>query len=114
MVPRYRLATPRDIHASMLPRTGGARAMMILSRDQVIDGGVALALLGTLGVVFLLDPGAPSINVVIAPPQEVVQIPEAPALVSLRLAVTPHQYDDMGKLLDELGPGFRHKEIRLQ
>jgi hypothetical protein len=29
----------------------------------------------------------------------------------LRLAVTPPEYDDMGKLLDTLGPGYRHTQI---
>ena len=33
---------------------------------------------------------------------------------SLRLAVTPHQYDDMGKLLAQLGSGFTYSEIRLE
>jgi hypothetical protein len=85
---------------------------MTLSRDQAIDGGVALALLAALGVVFLLDRGSTPVDVKVTPVS--VQVPEVPALVSLRLAVTPHQYDDMGKLLDQLGSGFKHKVIPLQ
>jgi hypothetical protein len=85
---------------------------MTLSRDRAIDGGIALALLMTLGVVFLLDRGSPPAGVKLTPVS--VQVPEAPAPKPLRLAVTPHQYDDMGKLLDELGPGFRHEAIQLQ
>jgi hypothetical protein len=32
----------------------------------------------------------------------------------LRLAVTPHKYDDMGRLLDELGAGYRYDMLRVE
>jgi hypothetical protein len=37
--------------------------------------------------------------------------PAAPASRSQRLAVTPAAFDDMGKLLDRLGPGYRYDVI---
>jgi hypothetical protein len=38
----------------------------------------------------------------------------APVASRLRLAVTPKQYDDMGKLLDQLGSGFAYTQIPLE
>ena len=37
----------------------------------------------------------------------------APPVQTLRLAVTPHHYDDMGKLLMQLGSGFEYTDISL-
>jgi hypothetical protein len=86
---------------------------MSLSREQAIDGGIALALVGVLGLVFLFDRGSPPGNTTVTP--VVVQAPEEPvASKALRLAVTPPQWDDMGKLLDQLGSGFTHDVIRLE
>ena len=47
-------------------------------------------------------------------PVQVTPEPEpAPVAPPLRLAVTPRQYDDMGKLLTQLGTGFAYSEIPL-
>src|SRR3990172_9166813 len=79
-------------------------------RRWAIDVAVAVGLIAALAVVWMLDPGA-------APPQaaalktEVVEQPGATgedgqtplARRALRLAATPPEHDDMGKLLATLG-----------
>jgi len=87
---------------------------MPISRRVALDGGIAVALAIALGVVFLADRGHPSdsANTTNVTP-EIVTPPE-PVAPPLRLAVTPPKYDDMGKLLDQLGTGFRHTEIPLE
>jgi len=87
---------------------------MPMNRTLAFDGTVALSLAFALGVVIIADrnrAGPPSSGVVIAskPPAE-----PAPLAPRLRLAVTPPQYDDMGKLLDQLGAGYSYTKIRLQ
>ena len=82
-------------------------------RRLLIDGGIGLGLVVVLVVVFALDrhsvgdtdKRATEVlkNVKVAPPSLPVQ--------ALRLAVTPPVYDDMGKLLDTLGAGYRHEMI---
>ena len=83
------------------------------SRKFVVDGAIGFALLIALGVVFAADRGKPKVQPppVVVTPQPVSQ--PAPAAPPLRLAVTPHQYDDMGKLLGQLGRGFAYTEIPL-
>ena len=83
------------------------------SRTVAYDGAIAVALAITLGVVFLIDrtraPAATPVPIVSTP--VVAPTPVAPRL---KLAVTPHQYDDMGKLLDQLGSGFAYTKIPLE
>jgi hypothetical protein len=83
-----------------------------ISRTFAYDGAIALALAMTLGVVFLIDrtraPAATPVPVVPTP------VAAAPAAPRLKLAVTPHQYDDMGKLLDQLGEGFSYTNLPLE
>jgi hypothetical protein len=74
-----------------------------------------VALVVALGIVFLIDrmraPAATPVPIEVTPEPVVAPAPVAP---SLRLAVTPHQYDDMGKLLDQLGTGFKYTNISLE
>jgi hypothetical protein len=75
------------------------------------DLAAALALVLAIAVVYLVDwlrPAAlgPSIQEV----SENVAVPRH----SLGLAVTPPEYDDIGKLLDTLGTGYRHTTITLE
>ena len=78
-------------------------------RDCGVAVGLALALL----VVFWLD-GCRKGNEP-APlelrPVETAQTPAQPA--SFRLAVTPPEFDDVGRLLDTLGAGYRHTDIEM-
>ncbi len=85
---------------------------MSKSRTVAFDGGVGIALAVALGLVFLADRGGPAPQP--APVQVTPQTEPAPLAPPLRLAVTPRQYDDMGKLLTALGSGFAHTEIPLE
>lgn len=86
---------------------------MPINRTLAFDGTVALSLAFALGVVIIADrkrTALPSSGVVVSkPPDE-----PAPLAPRLRLAVTPRQYDDMGKLLNQLGEGFSYTKIRLE
>jgi hypothetical protein len=85
---------------------------MSISRTVAFDGSVAVALAVALGLVFLADRGHPPVQ---PNPVQVTPEPEpVPVAPPLRLAVTPRQYDDMGKLLGGLGSGFAHTEIPLE
>ncbi len=107
-------------------------------RTATLDGGVAVALAISLGLVFAADRFTPARvvpdqpPVVVTPHEEesarVTLRPRQPHLVSgrdqpneeesapvpLRLAVTPPNYDDMGKLLRELGEGYKFTDIHLE
>jgi hypothetical protein len=83
---------------------------MSVSRTIKLDSSIAVGLIVALGVVFLLDRAAPpeSQNPTPAP---TITAPPEPVAPPLRLAVTPHRYDDMGKLLGQLGSGFAFTNI---
>jgi hypothetical protein len=86
---------------------------MSISRTVAFDGAVAVALVIALGLVFIADRGRtaqppPAVQVVSEPVQDPGPV------VTLRLAVTPRQYDDMGKLLGQLGSGFSYTPIPLE
>ena len=89
--------------------------MMLNNRTLAIDGGIAVALIVALGIVFLADRGQgprqvdPGV-VVVEQPKE----PEAPPPPPMKLAVTPPQFDDMGKLLSQLGSGYPYTEFPLE
>jgi hypothetical protein len=85
---------------------------MTPSRAFALDSVLAVCLALALGLVYLLDRAPPTLPVTVTP-IPVVLTPETPAAPPLRLAVTPHQYDDMGKLLRQLGSGFNYTEISL-
>lgn len=86
----------------------------------VIDAGVGLGLLLALAAVFALDwasterdDGSPktetnTVEVVVDEGGDGTGGRRA-----LRLAVTPPEYDDMGKLLNRLGSGYRYTQIEL-
>jgi hypothetical protein len=83
----------------------------------LMDAAAAAGLVLALAVVFALQRGGKSSeeNGLKTGPADVQTLGEneKPARVRpLRLAVTPKQYDDMGKLLGELGTGYRWESIR--
>jgi len=82
------------------------------SRVFAMDGSVAVLLALALGLVYFFD-RAPATSDLTS---KLAKIPETKlgAAASLRLAVTPHQYDDMGSLLGQLGSGFAYRNIRLE
>ncbi len=82
------------------------------SRVFAMDGSVAVLLACALGLVYFFDRAPTPSDLTPNPPR----IPETEpgAASSLRLAVTPHQYDDMGSLLGQLGSGFTYTNIRLE
>lgn len=94
---------------SLPPRTGPRRLL--------VDAGAAAGLLLALAAVFLIDRrtatsetggsfgGNGNLEVEVVPDD--TQRPISP----LRIAVTPPVYDDMGRLLDTLGTGYRYTEI---
>lgn len=78
-----------------------------------LDGGVAAGLLAALVLVYLVDgrggplpDGGPKADFKILSSDD----PKAEAR-SLRLGVSPRRFDDMGKLLTELGKGFEFTEV---
>lgn len=75
-----------------------------------MDAGVAIALVVMLGGVYVFDS-------LFARPPEVQSVPIDPPPKSrpLRLAVTipPHQFDDIGRVLTQLGEGYDFKTINL-
>lgn len=89
-------------------------------RRWAIDAAAAVGLLVALALVWMLDSGT-------ATPQsaaiktEVVEQPAGAgeggqmptARRTIRLAVTPPEYDDMGKLLAMLGSGYQYTEISM-
>lgn len=105
------------ISATECPRCQRALLLGMDPKRLLIDVGAALALLLALGVVFLIDRGK-------AAPEDagtsegegrvsVEEVEEKLPVVAnpLRIAVTPPLYDDMGKLLDSLGAGYRYTTI---
>ncbi len=87
---------------------------MAMSRAFTVDAVIAVSLASALGIVFIADrgrgPEAHSGGVSITQKDEAKP---APPVVSLKLAVTPKHYDDMGKLLMQLGSGFQYTGISL-
>jgi hypothetical protein len=83
------------------------------------DGVVALGLLLAVAAVYRLDRGDSRDGAGKTPAEtklvvrEVTKKPEPPPIKPLRLAVTPAHFDDMGKLLDSMGPGFKYQTIEL-
>lgn len=99
------------------PRCGRLLIWGMGARRLLADAGGAAGLVLALGLVFWLDrlvltsdgnePSQPG-NVRVVPVEEG---PSAESVRRLKLAVTPPEYDDMGKLLDALGPGYRFDVI---
>lgn len=85
------------------------------------DSLVALSLAGALAIAYMADwafssgqkpTDVPDEPLAIQKTQEYVE-PETPPPKPLRLAVTPPDFDDMGKLLEKLGEGYRYTDISL-
>lgn len=100
-----------DPTAVLIP-TGGGRAL------QLVLGTAGLAVLGVLWLGWMaLRPGAPTpLKVSDArPADEPKAAPRASAepktASHARLAITRGAFDDVGRLLDSLGPGYRYEEI---
>ncbi len=93
---------------------------LVLGMDPLrllIDTGAALGLLLALGLVFAIDSGRADPKAVGAEKDrhklivEEIEQPVPAAVDPLRIGVTPPEYDDMGKLLDTLGSGYRYHTI---
>jgi len=90
-------------------------------RQVLVDAAVGAALLLALALVFAFDRGSstPADRSQTSPAETVEVVVEegddrsSGAPRPLRLAVTPPEFDDMGKLLDTLGPGYRYTPIAL-
>ncbi len=84
----------------------------------IIDIALSLLLGGALLAVFAVDAVLARVRPQESPGATLVAStkPVAPPAVAkrLRLAVTPHKYDDMGRLLDELGAGYRYDLLRVE
>jgi len=75
-----------------------------------VDAGVAAALVVMLGGVYAFD------SFLVKPPEvELVPVETTPQIRPLRLAVTipPQEYDDIGRVLKQLGEGYEFKTIDL-
>ncbi|HUT95872.1 MAG TPA: hypothetical protein VMY37_40845 [Thermoguttaceae bacterium] len=99
---------------------GGARDGGIDRRRLLIDAAVGAGLLLAVALVFAFDRasstsggdqsgGVDTFEIVVDDGGGASAPPRRP----LRLAVTPPEYDDVGKLLDTLGRGYRYTQIEL-
>lgn len=87
-------------------------------RQLLIDAALGVGLLVAVAIVFALDKrsdpssangdgGNDDLEAVVVDGDD----PEVGSDRRLQLAVTPPEYDDVGKLLDTLGPGYRYTTI---
>ena len=83
------------------PQCGQRLLFGMAVRRLALDAAALLALMAALGLVFLFDRGSAGGR---AGGDALADCPPVPR--PLRLAVTPPEYDDMGKLLDTLGSGY--------
>jgi len=97
---------PTAAYCNRCGRSLAARDGARLARDV----GVAAGLLAALAVVYLVDRTAASKPLESAPASVGQHVEARP----LRLAVTPPEYDDMGKLLATLGAGYPFVETPLE
>jgi len=107
--------------ATRCPQCGRALTRPRDWRRIARDAAAAIALLAVLAVVWALDlrtasPSAEAISTDVveegSPASE--SNPASPARHTLRLAVTPPEYDDMGRLLATLGSGYQYTEIPME
>lgn len=85
-------------------------------RRLLIDAAVGVGLIIALAVIFALDTGSSSDRRGLSVETGEGLFGEGAGAATkpgrpLRLAVTPPEYDDMGKLLDTLGRGYRHTTV---
>lgn len=78
------------------------------------DIGVAVGLVAALGIVYAID--RPTGPAPASPPVTVTRVDAKARPRALRLGVTPDlaEYDDMGRLLEQLGEGYRHQKFSLE
>ena len=98
----------------------GARHSGIDRRRLLIDAGVGTGLLVALAVVLAFDRASSTSDGDQSGEVDTLEVvvddgggASAPPRRPLRLAVTPPEYDDVGKLLDTLGRGYRYTQIAL-
>lgn len=80
----------------------------------LIDGGLAAALAGVLLMVLVIDlllPPKPieEVHPIVTPPP----VPVATVVKRLKIAVTEPEFDDIGKILDNLGEAYKYTDINL-
>lgn len=89
-----------------------------------VDSAVAIALVAILSVVYVVDlatsaaggnvdPSDGGTTELVVQQVEHVETTETPQVKPLRLAITPSEFDDMGKLLGMLGEGYKYATIEL-
>lgn len=105
-------ATPMPVHCGEPARTGPPLDTPAHKFSNSVDITAAVALVLSLGVVFLLD-RAPLAAPPPPPPAPVVAKlpPKVPKLAVIR---PPREYDDMGSLLDRLGSGYKYSSLPLE
>ncbi len=94
---------------------------LLLGTDPIrllVDVAMSLGLLAALGLILLIDGRSTSPDTADASQDgrnvSVEQVEDAPVIVApLRIAVTEPEFDDMGKLLDTLGVGYRYSVVQL-
>ncbi len=74
-------------------------------------GGALLAVFAVDAVLARLTPKAPAGPMLV---ESTTPVATPSVAKRLRLAVTPHKYDDMGRLLGELGDGYRYDNLRVE
>ncbi len=102
-----------DFGRSRCPHCGQWLLFGIDPRRLAIDAAVLLALLAALGIVFLLDRGSTPTQGKAVAVEKIESLDHGLLSHPLQLAVTPPEYDDMGKLLDTLGSGYRYTTITM-
>jgi hypothetical protein len=103
-----------SIGANTCPQCGRRLILGADPRRLGTDAAALLLLLLALGVVFLIDRGRPGVKEETAIVAEKTENSTDAITRPLQLAVTPPEYDDMGKLLDTLGSGYRYAKIEME
>lgn len=104
------------VSASQCPRCGKRLLLGGDPRRLLLDAAAAALLLMALLGVFLFDRlrgGSDDVAAMAGDKPAVVVEGDGDAK-ALQLAVTPPQYDDVGRLLDALGAGYRHQTISFE
>lgn len=87
--------------------------------QPIVDLGLAVGLVAVLGAVYVLDRQLPAKKIEHGSELKVVEATDEPKpapVKRLRLGVTPPAggFDDMGRLLDSLGEGYKYTPFRLE
>jgi hypothetical protein len=95
------------------PATPERANPVIHLKDAVLAIALVLALAAVYGLDLRRPPEVPNQNAVQLSRTVVPIKPKPLPIKPLRLAVTPAYFDDMGKLLDSMGKGFKHQTIEM-